>query len=80
MKQMGQIKWLFEAKSMEDVIVKFCRFHYVYSYLAGHQLAPQLKYTGILSSKWAIVVMEKIQGSHLQFPVSEEVKMAMKDA
>ena len=64
MKQMGQIKWLFEAKfNREDVIVKFYCFHYVHSYLAGHQLAPQLKYTGILPSKWHIVVMEKIQGS-----------------
>ena len=79
MKQMGQIKWLFEAKfNREDVIVKFCRFHYAYSYLAGHQLAPQLKYNmGILPSKWLIVVMEKIQGSHLQIPVSEEVKMML---
>jgi len=65
---------LFEAKfNREDVIVKFCRFHYAYSYLAGHQLAPQLKYNmEILPSKWLIVVMEKIQGSHLQIPVSEE--------
>ena len=83
-KQMGEVKWLFEAKFKgEDVVVKFSCSHYgtdVHSLLAQHALAPQLKYTKVLPDNWDVVVMEKVRGASLRLPASEQVNTALKDA
>ena len=82
MKQMGEVKWLFEAEfDGEDVAVKFSHSHYgidVHSFLAQCGLAPKVKHTDVLPGNWHVVVMEKVMGVSLC--ASEQVNTALKDA